>query len=180
MNSVVLVGIKHCGKSTLGRLLAKSCRCPFFDSDTELEKVFHLESGSRCTTRQIFKILGEEKFREFEARVIRSLVSEEPRVISLGGGAVDNPFLTEGDLHKLGLILWLDAADDIAYKRVIREGLPPFLSEAEDPEKAFSQMNDKRRIGFARVADAVFKIDVEMEKEAAVKQLAALLEGKLQ
>ena len=179
MRSIVLVGIKHCGKSTLGKGLAKSLKYPFIDSDAELEKTFFLDSGSRCSTREIFKILGEEKFREFEARVIRSLISPEPRIIALGGGAVDNPFLSDENLHQLGFILWLDTADEIAYKRVLKNGLPPFLAEAEDPALQFTLINNKRRLSFARTADAVFKIDIELEKSAAVTGLLALLEGKI-
>ena len=41
MLKIVFVGIKHCGKSTFGKSLAKRWDCVFFDSDTELEKAFY-------------------------------------------------------------------------------------------------------------------------------------------
>ena len=143
MIKIVFVGIKHCGKSTFGKSLAKRWDCVFFDSDTELEKAFYQQSGSRCSCRDIFKILGEEKFREFESEVIRSLISGEQTVIALGGGAVSNPFVDVETLRQLGHIVWLDVADEIAYRRVERKGLPPFLAESADPFRSFCEMNRK-------------------------------------
>jgi shikimate kinase len=180
MDSLVLIGIKHCGKSTLGRLLAQQYGLEFFDSDAELEKQFYMDSGSRCSCREIFKYLGEEKFRELEALVITGLVSDVPKVIALGGGAVSNPFLKRDILKSLGRIVWLDTDEEIAYKRVIKNGLPPFLADAEDPRKRFSEMNSKRRQLFSQVADAVFTNTEELEKKEAVQRLAAVLEGQLQ
>ena len=34
---ITLAGVKHCGKSTLGRLAAERCGFAFFDADAELE-----------------------------------------------------------------------------------------------------------------------------------------------
>lgn len=177
MDSIVLIGIKHCGKSTLGRLLAQRYKMDFFDSDAELEKQFYMDSGSRCPCREIFRYLGEEKFRELEALVIQNLVSGTPKVVALGGGAVSNPFLARNVLKSLGRIVWLDTAEDIAYKRVVKNGLPPFLADAEDPRKRFAEINSKRRQLFSQVADITFCSNEELDKRIAVQKLAALLEG---
>ena len=176
MQSIVLIGIKHCGKSTLGKLLARKYDLEFVDSDAEIEKQFYMDSGSRCSCREIFKYLGEEKFRELEAIIIRGLVSDTPRIIALGGGAVSNPFLKHTNLKQLGRIVWLDIAENIAYKRVIKNGLPPFLADAENPRDRFSEMNKKRRADFSRAADITFIISEELDKKAAAEQLAQLLE----
>ena len=177
MKSIVLIGIKHCGKSTLGKLLARKFDLEFIDSDAEIEKQFYMDSGSRCSCREIFKYLGEEKFREFEALIIRRLISGPPRVIALGGGAVSNAFLSFAALKQLGRIVWLDINEDIAYKRVIKNGLPPFLADADDPRQRFSEMNKKRREDFAKAADITFSITEELDKKTAADQLVLLLEG---
>ena len=177
-NSLVLIGIKHCGKSTLGRLLARKYNVDFLDSDAELENDFYMSSGSRCSCREIYKILGEEKFRQLEAEVITGLISPVPRVIALGGGAVSNPFLNKETLHRLGIVIWLDIREDIAYQRVIKNGLPPFLSDAADPRKRFEEMNIQRKKAFSRAADVIFAIEEELDKNTAVQNLAAVLEGK--
>ena len=86
---VVLAGIKHCGKSTLGRMLARRWNVPLVDTDLELEAEFARRTGRAAGTREIFRELGEEAFRKLEAEVIRSLAdSPEFRVIALGGGVV--------------------------------------------------------------------------------------------
>ncbi|MBR2911926.1 MAG: hypothetical protein IKC05_09965 [Lentisphaeria bacterium] len=177
MRSIVLIGIKHCGKSTLGKLLARKYGWEFVDSDAEIEKQFYMDSGSRCSCREIFKYLGEEKFRELESIVIRELISDTPRVIALGGGAVSNAFLSSGNLKQLGRIVWLDINEDIAYKRVIKNGLPPFLADAADPRQRFSEMNGKRRKDFSQAADVIFSIPEELDKNTAADQLSLLLEG---
>ncbi|MBQ9501903.1 MAG: shikimate kinase [Lentisphaeria bacterium] len=176
MRSAVLVGIKHCGKSTLGRLLADRLSRPFIDSDEELEKTYFLQTGRRLTVREIFRALGEESFRTLEAATVGSLVSAEPEVIALGGGAVSNPRLTEKDLKALGTIVWLDVPDETAYRRIAAEGLPPFLADAPDPRRRFAEINAQRKLRFARLADVTFKMDRELAPDEAADSLAAILE----
>ena len=177
MESIVLVGVKHCGKSTLGRLLAERFGCPFIDSDEELEKAYFLQTGKRLAVRGIFRALGEESFRVLEARSVRALVSEKRKVIALGGGAVSNPGLAEEDLKALGKIVWLDLPDETAYRRIAAEGLPPFLADAPDPRRRFAEINVERRGRFARLADITFKMDEELAPDEAARRLAVILEG---
>ena len=86
--SIVLAGIKHCGKSTLGALLARRYGVEFIDTDRELEERFRAESGRELVTREIFRELGAEKFRKFEAAVIGALAKEEaaPRIVAFRPG----------------------------------------------------------------------------------------------
>ena len=46
--SIVLMGIKHCGKSTQGRIISKKLSVPFFDTDDVI-----LEMTGK-TPRQIY------------------------------------------------------------------------------------------------------------------------------
>ena len=86
--SIVLAGIKHCGKSTLGALLARRYGVAFIDTDRELEERFRAESGRALATREIFRELGAEKFRKFEATVIGALAKKaaEPRIVARSDG----------------------------------------------------------------------------------------------
>ena len=176
MESIVLVGVKHCGKSTLGRLLAQRRNCPFTDSDRTLEKAFFERTGKRASVREIFRTLGEEKFRALEAETVKSLASGGVRVIALGGGAVSNPGLDDASLKALGRIVWVDVPDAVAFRRVVKNGLPPFLADAPDPGKRLAEINAKRRADFARIADVVFETGGELEINEAVRQLAQRLE----
>ena len=85
---VVLWGVKHCGKSTLGAALAERWGIPLVDTDRLLEEEFARRNGRSATTREIFRELGEEAFRRFEADTVASLSGGSVcRVIALGGGA---------------------------------------------------------------------------------------------
>lgn len=174
--SWVLVGIKHCGKSTLGKLLAERWRMPFIDADSVLEAEYEKRTGEKLSTREIFKTLGEEAFRKLEAEIIRSLISDEDKVIALGGGAVSNRYITRGELFRLGRIVYLNVSDAVAYPRVAREGLPPFLADAEDPIKRFAEINEERRKAFAEVADITFELKEEKPLFETAWELGDFLE----
>lgn len=101
--SIVLIGFRGSGKTTIGRLLAQKLNYPFVDTDAEI--VAH----TGMTIQAIFEKHGEAAFRAHESRIIQQLESNPPRVISVGGGAV----LSEENrlaLRKLGTIVWLTAS----------------------------------------------------------------------
>ena len=105
MISPVFCGIKHCGKSTLGRLIASASGVPFTDTDEELEKEFFRREGKKAACRTIFREYGEEYFRKLEADVIRSLSDGKLRVIALGGGVSGaGDFLADACQKELGRI----------------------------------------------------------------------------
>ena len=48
--NVILIGMKHCGKSTIGRMLAERWGCPFFDVDPMIEHFLTLDEVPPCPT----------------------------------------------------------------------------------------------------------------------------------
>ena len=158
MVSPVFCGIKHCGKSTLGKCLAVALKLPFTDTDTALEKEFLLRTGKKADCRSIFREYGEEYFRKLEADTIRSLSGGCPQVFALGGGAASNPYLSEEELKGLGCWIYLDIAPEIAYGRILHRGLPPFLKDADDPQKAFLDLYEKRTPRFRELADMTYVV----------------------
>ena len=102
---VAICGIKHCGKSRLGKALSDALALPFFDTDSLLEA----DAGK--PVRALYKEVGEARFRELEAETVRKFTASAsaPAVVALGGGVISNPCLSAEDLHALGIIVWLDA-----------------------------------------------------------------------
>jgi shikimate kinase len=80
--SIVLIGYRGSGKTTVGRRLADRLWQPFVDSDEEIVK----RAGK--SIKEIFERDGEPAFREIESAVVRDLCAVRDQVISLGGGAV--------------------------------------------------------------------------------------------
>ena len=79
---IFLVGYMGCGKSTLGRKLAKECNAPFYDMDSVIEQ----REGASIS--DIFHFAGEQYFREKERELIEELgAMPGDMIISTGGGA---------------------------------------------------------------------------------------------
>lgn len=115
--NLILIGMPGCGKSTIGRLLARILNRPFWDADDEIEKCCGRSAGT------YIQQFGESAFRQLETDVLRRLGAMSGAVIATGGGCVtreeNHPLLRQN-----GRILWLQRAlGDLS-----REGRP--LSQA--------------------------------------------------
>ena len=80
MKSITLIGYMCVGKTTVGKALAKSLGCTFYDLDWYIEERFHSKVS------QIFAEKGEEKFRDLEQRMLHEVAEFENIVLSCGGG----------------------------------------------------------------------------------------------
>ncbi len=83
--NIVLIGMPGCGKTTVGKAVAKETDKVFIDTDDEIVK----KAG--MSIPEIFEQFGEKKFREIEAEVIKEVSAKQSAVIATGGGAVLNP-----------------------------------------------------------------------------------------
>ena len=97
-------------------------------------------------------------------------------VIALGGGVVANPFLSPDALRKLGFGVWLDLKPEIAYPRILRRGLPPFLAGSADPEAEFRRICREREPKFRAFAELPFGIETEEPAETVAERLASAIE----
>lgn len=76
-----LVGYMGCGKSTLGRKIAKAAGYTFVDMDSTIE------SREGASVADIFHYEGEEYFRKAERALLEELaLRDECLIISTGGG----------------------------------------------------------------------------------------------
>jgi len=80
--SVVLVGYRGSGKSSVGRKLADSLWLPLIDTDERIV------AQAGMSIREIFQRQGEEAFRDLESAVVMEACAGPEAVIALGGGAV--------------------------------------------------------------------------------------------
>lgn len=126
MKNIVLVGMPGCGKSTVGKALAKRLSRPFFDADQEIVK----RAGKSIP--EIFQTEGEAGFRKIETEVLFDLCRQSGAVIATGGGAVTVP-KNHGILRQNSLVVFLNR--DIAV--LPTNGRP--LSEQNDLHEMFRQ-----------------------------------------
>ncbi|MBR5581368.1 MAG: shikimate kinase [Treponema sp.] len=148
---IILLGIKHCGKSTLGRFLSKKFQCPFYDTDDVILEMTGL------SPRQIYQEQGPQAFMEAETKACEylarylSALGENEYVIATGGGICNNQEALEA-LKFLGFFIFLEVPEEVAVDRIIKEiewedgemkNLPAYIQKEnpktiEDVEKIFS------------------------------------------
>ena len=81
MKPLFLIGYMGCGKSTLGRKLARRLGIGFVDTDTLVEE----QAGA--SVADVFRYEGEARFREAEREALeRAIAAGGETVVSTGGG----------------------------------------------------------------------------------------------
>ncbi len=154
------MGIKHSGKTSLGKLLAKILNVPFLDLDYLLEEQYSQERI--LNFRELYLKLGESGFRELETEALNSILIQQQGVLALGGGTIDNPEAME-IVQKAETLVFLDVEEQILYKRIERNGFPSFLKKS--PEKLFSELFKRRRLLYKNIATITLNITNESPEE---------------
>ena len=122
-----------CGKSTIGRQLARVRQLPFLDTDHEIERFLG------CSIREYFEREGEAAFRDVEQRVIaETLASGEARVIATGGGSVLRP-ANRAAMKAASTIVYLHTQPEDLARRLSRDTQRPLLQVA-DPRQRLREL----------------------------------------
>ncbi|NNM67524.1 MAG: shikimate kinase [Spirochaetales bacterium] len=150
--------MKHTGKSTLGRLLAQKREMDFADLDLLLEA----EQGPPplLNSREIFRSLGRIRFQELEALAAKKVAQRMKHsllVLAWGGGTIDNPEAVEA-LRDQGVLVHLVEAPKVLFDRILRGGLPAFLS-ADRPWEDFQKLYERRTAALSAICDVEFSLE---------------------
>ena len=116
--NLVLIGMMSSGKSTIGELLAKKLNFKFFDID----KIIENETKMKIT--EIFKIKGENFFRNLEEKTTVKLLNFSNAVISLGGGGFVNEIIRK-ETNTKSKTFWLDWNLDTLISRIRKKNNRP-------------------------------------------------------
>lgn len=147
--AIYLVGFMGCGKTTVGRLLARQLGWLFADLDEDIEALVGLK------IREIFAQHGEQEFRRIEHEALRQRILRiqkgEATVLALGGGAFAQPANYEL-VSENGISIWLDCPLEVLRVRVAGDPERPL---AQDPVR-FAHLYEERRQAYAR---ADFRVD---------------------
>lgn len=171
--NIVLIGMKHCGKSTIGRALAVRRGCPFHDVDPMIESYHACEAGEKLSVRELFERYGETHFHRIEGHVVCELYLKldhpgSRAVVALGGRTALNVTVC-GLLRAIGPVIYLHVAPEVIYDRIERSGIPPFLDPA-DPAGDFMALYQKRHPEYENLADLTVDVD-GLDPDAAVDVL---------
>jgi shikimate kinase len=133
--AIALVGLPGCGKSTVGKQLARKLAFSFIDSDQVIE------SRLGCSIRDYFEREGEERFRDLEQQVIAELMMQVVdgtdtgghclgRIVSTGGGAVLR-LANRQTLRSHSQVVYLRATAEELFRRLKHDKTRPLLQVAD-------------------------------------------------
>jgi shikimate kinase len=160
---LILVGLPGVGKTTIGKEVARKLGRPFLDFDQEIER------RSGMAVREIFRVKGEEHFRELEFGLTKELSSTGGMVLSPGGGWITQSKSVEL-LRSAGRIIYLRASPEAVARRLRRVETRPLLA-GRDPVVALRELYQKRRVLY-ETADAV----LDTERLARQQLIAKVVE----
>jgi len=144
---VYLVGMPGSGKSTVGPELARRLGVPFVELDERIER------AEGVSVREIFERDGEAGFRELEAAALVDVGSNDPSVISCGGGVVLEP-ANRVTLRATGEVVFLSVPLEVLRARVRPGAERPLIRTEGDLEKLFVDREPLYREFAAHVVDA--------------------------
>jgi len=171
MKNIALTGFMGTGKSVVGRLLARELSMTFVDLDAIIEK------EARLSVKEIFRTLGEKRFRSLEKEALKSIVSGKMGdgiVLATGGGVVVDP-ANRALLREWGSIVCLTASVKTILQRTDRGGKKRPLLAGEDREADVRRLLEERESAYREcdmtldttqdsVADVVRKIRLLTEE----------------
>jgi shikimate kinase len=159
LKPIVMVGMMGAGKTAIGCALAERLDVCFKDSDAELE------TAASRTIAEIFERDGEAFFRARESEVIARLLSEDPCILSTGGGA----FLAEANrdlIKEHAVSVWLKAETSLLWSRVKHKTTRPLL-RTSNPKATLTEIAAARNPIYAEATLAV-----EAQAEFSIEDMA--------
>jgi shikimate kinase len=129
---LAIVGYMGSGKSTVGRIVAKTLGWEFIDLDRKIEEQVGLSIS------ELFESPGEPFFRDLERReLLEALDGLAERVVSCGGGVVIEPRNRARLMEVATVFLWEDS--DVLYRRTRGPGRPLRGANFEDFARRYAE-----------------------------------------
>ena len=147
MNNIILCGFMGCGKSTVGRNIARKTGRRFIDMDR------FIEQRANATVSELFAERGEEGFRELEHEACIELSNMRNLIVAAGGGALT--FQRNVDVFRgKDKIVLLDVPLRTIRYRLRNDKTRPLL-QREDKDRAMEELFMKRYPRYMAAADVV-------------------------
>ena len=137
MKTLILVGMMGVGKSFAGKIIAQKLLCDFYDLDNEIEK------DEKLSISEIFKIHGDNYFREKEFQVLKKIYKPEGLVIALGGGAFINTDIREMLINSANVV-YLEASPQTIFNRIKDNNDRPLLENRMNIETIEQIINSRK------------------------------------
>lgn len=185
--SIILVGIKHSGKSTQGKALASLLNCSFYDTDDVIQEL----TGK--SPRAIYNEEGKESFlgaEKLACQHLKTILEKEQIVVATGGGICENDEAIRF-LNTNSIFVYLSVSEKTAADRIIREAktdgdkitdqnsLPSYIAKKNpctisDARNIFHTFYEERTKKYSMLADITIEQGSLSAAEITKKIKAAL------
>ena len=136
-NTLVLTGMMGSGKSSIGKEASITLGLKFYDTDLEIEKKLNMK------IKDIFKLKGQNYFRQVEEKICIDLINGERKIVALGGGAFLNSAIREIVLKK-SFSIWINVNLKTIVKRIkFSKNIRPML-DYDNLENSIKTILDER------------------------------------
>ena len=163
---VFLMGMPGCGKSTIGKKLAKKIKFQFIDLDDYIEK------KEKKSISSIFNDKGESTFRNLETHYLKEIISaSQQTIVSLGGGT---PCFNNNleFINEKGISIYFEAPLKLLRDRILAaKHIRPMFKDLNEKEVLgkLKDLIEKRKLFYEL---ATYKINVlELNIELIINQI---------
>ncbi len=162
MNKIILIGFMGCGKSTVGKYLAKETGWDFLDTDD------FIEQEENRTITEIFACEGEAYFRKLEVSCLKRILNwEKNLIVSVGGGL---PITKENQelLQSETSVIYLKSRVETIYNRVKYDESRPLL-QGDHPMEKIQSLLGVREQYYEQAANFVLETDEKTVEEISLE-----------
>ncbi len=155
--NIVLCGFMGCGKTSVGKNLAKITGRPFVDTD-EL-----IEEEQSIPISEIFSLYGEDYFRNLEFEMCKKVSKMDNVIVSTGGGAMTFDRNVKA-LKENGVVVFLDVPFNIICKRIGDGNTRPLFKDKSKAKKLYYERQSK----YEKAADFTLNGNLSSKKVAKI------------
>ncbi len=164
---LALCGMMGCGKTTVGKILAKKTGNVLVDTDAYIEE-------RHGAIADIFERCGEAYFRDLETELLKEITEKQGLIISTGGGMVlraENVAL----LKKQGKVVYLHASAETLERRLKADSTRPLLKGGQESlAKKIARLMNEREETYQSIADFTVDTDDKTAEEIAEEILGLM------
>ncbi|MBN1524022.1 MAG: hypothetical protein JW904_06055 [Spirochaetales bacterium] len=153
--NIIFMGMKHCGKTSVGKKIARELNHPFFDLDDLVVEQYRVQYGHKKGVEDIFREEGASIFYRIEAYTFNHFSKHEAQlheefVLSLGGRTPLNPLLGKS-LEQCGYCIYINTPFESIRDRIMKKGTS-VLVQNNNPVQYLKELYDIRHPVYSKRA----------------------------
>ncbi len=166
-NNIILTGFMGSGKTSVGKLLSEKLNYDFKDTDEMIESLEDI------TINDIFRLHGEDFFRDLETSLLISVKDTLKNTVLSTGGGMPIRERNRKLLKEMGQVVFLRASEDSILKRLSGDTTRPLLKNG-NPKETVERLLAQRTPYYEEAADVIIDTDNKTIEDIVSEVLNAI------